>query len=53
MKETKYRVQFTDGSYPIQIVEVMALSKGTAIILAQAERIKAGLDYTLYDIFEV
>ena len=53
MKETKYRVQFTNGNYPMEPVEVMAFNERDAIILAKAERIKAGLDCTVYDIFEV
>ena len=50
MKMTQYRVWFANENYSPQYVEVNAGSQGTALILAQAERIKGGLDYTLYKI---
>lgn len=46
MKQTKYRVEFRlgePGKGPF--VDMLAFSAEQAKILAQAERIKAGLDY--------
>lgn len=46
MKQTKYKVEFrigVPGEGPF--IEVDALSREQAKILAQAERIKRGLDY--------
>ena len=48
MKKEVYSVYFTNGRYPAQEVVVKAVNKESAAILAQAERIKAGLDYTMH-----
>jgi len=50
MKHIQFIVWFSDSSYDPQKVEVWALTKEQAVILAQAERIKAGDDYTLHSI---
>lgn len=50
MKETKYRVWFSNCNYDPESVQVSAFNQGDALILAQAKRIKAGLDYTLHKI---
>lgn len=50
MKQTKYIVWFSNGNYPEQPVEVFAFNQQEALILAQAERIKEGEDYTLSSI---
>lgn len=50
MKETKYYVWFSNENYDPQYVEVYALNQNDALILAQAERIKDGLDRTLLKI---
>lgn len=52
MKMTKYLVWFTDDTYEPQCIEVSAFNGYEAMILAKAERIKAGLDYTLHCIKE-
>ena len=53
MKETKYRVWFSNCNYTPEPVYVSAGCQNNALILAQAERIKAGLDYTLHRIEEI
>ena len=50
MKNNKYIVWFSNCNYKKQGVTVFALSQNDALILAQAERIKEGLDYTLNSI---
>lgn len=50
MKKDMYLVWFTNGDYTPQSVKVAAFNKKEAEILAKAERIKAGLDYTVHDI---
>lgn len=50
MKQTQYIVWFANENYEPQSVEVMAFNQNDALILAQAERIKAGCDYTLHKI---
>ena len=50
MKYTKHYVWFSNGDYEPQCVEVYALNRSDAVILAKAERIMAGLDRTLLDI---
>lgn len=50
MKMTVYMVWFSNENYNPQGVSVEALNQGEALILAQAERIKDGLDYTLHKI---
>lgn len=50
MKQTHFRVWFTDGSYLPEFVIVSAFGQGEALILAKAERIKAGLDYSFLKI---
>lgn len=50
MKKTEYIVWFSNENYDPQYVEVSALNQGDALILAQAERIKEGLDFTLLKI---
>lgn len=52
MKMTKFLVWFTDNTYKPQCVEVTAFDGHKALILAQAERIKAGLDFTFHHIEE-
>lgn len=52
MKTTKYKVYFSNENYKPQKVIVFAFNQAEALILAQAERIKEGLDYTLYRIEE-
>ena len=47
MKKTKFRVWFTNGEYPAQPVSISAFNKSQGVILAQAARINAGLDYTV------
>jgi len=47
MKNYKFKVWFSNGSYEPQPVEVLAMGRYQAKILAQAERIKAGLDFTV------
>jgi len=50
MKTTKFTIWFSNGDYDAQMVIVHALSEEQARILAQAERIKAGCDYTICNI---
>lgn len=50
MKHTKFKVWFSDSSYDPQMVIVWASNEEQATILAQAERIKAGADYTLHSV---
>lgn len=50
MKNNKYIVWFSNCNYEKQGVTVYALNQNDALILAQAERIKDGLDYTLDNI---
>jgi hypothetical protein len=52
MKDFPYIVWFSNGNYSPQPVMVNALNQNDALILAQAERIKENLDYTLYEIKE-
>jgi len=47
MKLTEYEVWFSNENYPPQREIVMAFNQNDALILAQAARIKQGLDYTL------
>ena len=52
MKQTKFRVEFAQGeSGKGPFMEVPAFSAEQAKILAQAERIKAGLDYKVEHIW--
>lgn len=53
MKNNEYEVWFTNGNYEPQMVNVFASCMSDAVILAQAQRIMAGLDKTLYGINEV
>ena len=53
MKLTKYRVWFSNCNYTPEPVYVSAGCQGSALILAQAERINDGLDYTLHKIEEL
>jgi len=53
MKMTQFRVWFANENYSPQYVKVSASCQGDALILAQAKRIKAGLDRTLHKIEEV
>lgn len=50
MKQNKYVVWFANENYEPQKVKVFAFNQNEALILAQAKRIKEGLDYTLYKI---
>lgn len=52
MKYTKYEVWFSNCNYDPKCVKVSALNQNDALILAQAKRIKDGLDYTLFKIEE-
>lgn len=53
MKQSYFRVWFSNGNYLPEFVNVSAFGQGDALILAQAERIKAGCDYTLLKIEEI
>ncbi len=50
MKQEKFCVFFTNGRYPTTAVNVDAFNLQEALILAQAKRIKDGLDYTVHEI---
>ena len=52
MNGKEFRIWFSDGTYEPQMVLVWAISEEQAIILAQAERIKAACDYTLHSCIE-
>ncbi len=47
MKYFTYNVWFSNEIYIPEYVQVKALNQNDALILAQAERVKEGLDYTL------
>lgn len=47
MRQKKYKIAFTDGHDGETWVEVYAFTEQEAQILAQAERIKAGLDFSV------
>ncbi len=47
MKESKFKVWFSNCNYKDEFEIVFALNQNDALILAQAERIKQGFDYTL------
>ena len=53
MIQTTYIIWFANGNYKPQSVVKTAFNQHEALILAQAERIKNGLDYTLHKIEEV
>jgi hypothetical protein len=53
MKNTTFKVWFSNCNYEPQYVIVSALNQNDALILAQAKRIQDGLDYTLHKIEEV
>jgi hypothetical protein len=53
MKQSYFRVWFSNGNYIPEFVNVSAFEQGDALILAQAKRIKSGRDYTLLKIEEV
>lgn len=50
MKKIKFRVWFSNSNYDPEFVTVTALNQNDALILAQAERVKQGRDYTLHSI---
>jgi hypothetical protein len=50
MKMYKFTVWFANDNYVPEPVKLVASSAATAIILAQATRIKAGLDYTIFEV---
>ena len=50
MKMYKFIVWFATDNYLPEPVKLVASSASTAIILAQAQRIKAGLDYTIFEV---
>lgn len=50
MEKTKYKVWFSNCNYEPEYVLVEAFNQNDALILAQAERIQDGLDYTLHKI---
>jgi len=47
MKKSMFLVWFSNENYDPQYVKISALNQQEALILAQAERIQDGLDYTL------
>lgn len=53
MKQKYFRVWFTNGNYMPELVDIRAFGPDEALILAQAQRIKAGHDYTLLKIEEI
>lgn len=53
MKQSYFRVWFSNGNYMPEYVNVKAFGQGDAVTLARVERIKAGCDYTLLKIEEV
>jgi len=53
MNNRKYHIWFNNGDYPPQCERVIALNANDALILAQSQRIRAGLDYILDKIEEV
>lgn len=53
MKQSFFRLWFSNGNYLPEFVNVSVFGQGDALILAQAERIKAGRDYTLLKVEEV
>ena len=53
MEYKQFNVWFANENYEPEYVRVNATSQGDALILAQAERIQDGLDYTLHKIEEV
>lgn len=48
MKNNNFKVWFSNSNYKPEYVKVRALNANDALILAQAERVKKGLDYTFY-----
>jgi len=52
MKKTKYLVWFANCNYEPESVRVTAFNQNDALILAQARRIRDGLDKTLHHIEE-
>lgn len=50
MKMYKFIVWFANENYMPQPVKLVASNASTAIILAQAQRIKSGLDYTVFEV---
>lgn len=52
MKNTLFKVWFANCNYEPECILIEALNQNNALILAQAERIKDGLDYTLHKIEE-
>ena len=50
MKMYRFTVWFANENYMPQPVKLVAFNASTAIILAQAQRIKAGLDYTIFEV---
>ena len=50
MKMYKFIVWFATQNYMPEPVRLVASNASTAIILAQAQRIKAGLDYTIFEV---
>jgi len=53
MKNNSYLVWFANCNYEPESVRIDALNQNDALILAQAERIKEGLDYTLHEIYKM
>lgn len=52
MKKDMYIIWFSNKEYLPQKVEVNAMNQEQAVILAKAERIKQGLDYTIHMIIK-
>ena len=47
MKQDRFTIWFTNGTYPKQREVVYAFNEISAIILGQAKRIMAGKDFTI------
>lgn len=53
MKNYKFNVWFSNGSYEPELVIVFATGRHQAKILAQAERIRDGIDYTVHRVAQL
>ena len=53
MKQYEFKVWFSNCNYEPQSVHVKAFNQNDALILAQAERVRNGKDYTLHCIEKV
>jgi len=50
VEKLEFKVWFSNVNYLPEFVHVRALNQNDALILAQAERVKCGEDYTLHHI---